>query len=53
MLSSMEGNWHNLIEGLFVLNAESNFGLSTSLSFQLSPWEIRPGPGKKGLTLYT
>jgi hypothetical protein len=33
----------------FVLDAESSFVLSTSSTFHLSPWEIRPGPGKKGL----
>jgi hypothetical protein len=49
MLPSMEGNMHHLNEGPFVLDAESSFVLSTSSTFHLSPWEIRPGPGKKGL----
>jgi hypothetical protein len=53
MLSSMEGNVNHLNEGPFVLDAESSFVLSASPTFHLSPWEIRPGPGKKGLTLYT
>jgi hypothetical protein len=53
MLSSLEGNMHHLNEGPFVLDAESSFVLSTSPTFHLSPWEIRPGPEKIGLTLYT
>jgi hypothetical protein len=42
MLSSMEGNVHNLNEGPFVLDAESSFVLSTSPTFHL---------GKLGLAL--
>jgi hypothetical protein len=47
MLSSMEGNLHDLNERPFipfVLDAESGFVLSTSPIYHLSPSEFRPGP---------